>query len=62
MSIEIFLLNYLHSKKYIFKIVWGKQTDSDDAEGKIFNESKKRLEKYGSYAGNMERRTHWRWG
>ena len=33
-------------KKYTFKIVWGKQTDSDDAEGKIINESKKRPEKY----------------
>ena len=33
-------------KTYTFKIVWGKQTDSDDSEGKIINESKKRPEKY----------------
>ena len=33
-------------KNYTFKIVWGKQTDSDDSEGKIINESRKRPDKY----------------
>ncbi len=32
-------------KKYTFKIVWGKQTDTDDSEGKIINKSKNRPKK-----------------
>ena len=42
-------------KKYTFKIVWGKQTDSDDSEGKIINESKKRPEKYEKHGQHNQK-------
>ncbi len=32
-------------KRYTFKIIWGKQTDTDDSEGNIINESKERPKK-----------------